>query len=526
MTLVSFSALFLSVILQTALLWSIGSSQTTGFTSIDCGSASASVYTDEDGIQWSSDSKLMSEGTSVVLSDTNVPHVLSTMRLFNGSQSKYCYNLSNSDLKAEDFFLVRATMFPGIDPPYSPRNPDGSFRFRMILDADQWWDAKVRYEDSTTWTYDAYVRAKRSNIDVCFARISPDGDAPFISALELRPLPKTLTSTTFMNALDVFLVCLGHANVGVPQSGPSYVRFPDDTLDRYWTSYKAPDSNLNSTQETINLSTDSLDQIPEKILQDSLTGSPGITITLTALQADALHYAQFYFSEIDSSVNSSGMRVFNIFANGELANMTDGPIDVFASVGANAAYSYRLPVMSNATGGIDFTFTPLANSTFPASLAALELFELRQITSLTPSPILTAVEAIKTALGLGSYTGDPCLPVGHGYDWLNCSSNNTGITAISLSNYETNGSIPAELNDLTTVTEVRMNGNNLKGEIPDLSALELLETLDLSNNNLNGSIPSYLASLKSLKAFTGTCRITTCQERYRLLFCSAGRHHH
>ncbi|KAH7365307.1 hypothetical protein KP509_18G019900 [Ceratopteris richardii] len=44
-----------------------------------------------------------------------------------------------------------------------------------------------------------------------------------------------------------------------------------------------------------------------------------------------------------------------------------------------------------------------------------------------------------------------------------------------------------------------MNGNNLKGEIPNLSALELLEILDFSNNSLSGSIPSYLATLKNIK---------------------------
>ncbi|KAH7365323.1 hypothetical protein KP509_18G020800 [Ceratopteris richardii] len=382
---VSFSALFLSVILQTALLCSIGSSQTTGFTSIDCGSDSVSNYIDENGIQWLSDSNLMSEGTSVVLSDTNISRVVSTMRLFNGSQSKYCYNLSNSAVRTDDFLLVRATIFPGVNPPYSPRNPDGYFRFTMIIDADQWWDVKVRSGDDTRLTYDAYVRAKRSHIDVCFARITPNGDAPFISALELRPLPNTLTSTTIMNLTDRFLVCLEHANVGVPQSGPSYVRFPDDTLDRYWTSYKAPDSNLSSTQETIKMSTDS-EKLPEKILQNSLTGSPGLTLSWTELEADVAHYVQFYFSEVDPFVNASGMRLFNIFQSGELVTF-DGPVDVFATVGANAAFSCPTIVTSNAAGAMEFTFTPLANSTFPAFLAAFDLFQLRGSNSLTPTSI-------------------------------------------------------------------------------------------------------------------------------------------
>ncbi|KAH7295500.1 hypothetical protein KP509_27G052200 [Ceratopteris richardii] len=244
---------------------------------------------------------------------------------------------------------------------------------------------------------------------------------------------------------------------------------------------------------------DSVDQIPEKLLQTSLTGSRDFTVSRSNLEVNAVHYVQFHFAEIDPLVNSSGMRVFNIFANDVLLS-TDGPIDVFNSVGANTAYSYRYVLKSNASGVVVFTFTSIASSTFPPSVAAAELFEVRQIDALTPTPIVRAIEAIKTTLGLDRYTGDPCLPVGYGYNWLNCSSDNTGITAILLSNYETNGRIPAELNDLTTLTQVQMNGNNLTGEIPDLSALELLETLDLSNNSLNGSIPSYLATLKNLKS--------------------------
>ncbi|KAH7365290.1 hypothetical protein KP509_18G019100 [Ceratopteris richardii] len=270
---ISFSALFIFVILEITLLWSIGSSQKIGFTSIDCGSDSVSVYTDNDNIEWLSDSNLMFEGTSVVLPDTGNGPVLRTMRLFNGSQSKYCYSLSNSAVKAGAFFFVRASIFPGINPPYMPKDPDGYFRFKLIIDADQWTDVKIAYGDDTLWTSDAYVRAKRSEIDVCFARITSDGDAPFISALELRPLPNTLTSTLVMNETNRFLVCLEHSSYGVPQSGPSYVRFPDDNLDRYWLSHKASNSNLISTQKSINMSTNSSDQNPEKILQSSFTGS-------------------------------------------------------------------------------------------------------------------------------------------------------------------------------------------------------------------------------------------------------------
>ncbi|KAH7365300.1 hypothetical protein KP509_18G019600 [Ceratopteris richardii] len=437
----------------------------------------------------------MSEGTSVVLPDTSIDLVLSTMRLFNGSQSKYCYSLSNSAVTAGAFFLVRAAIPPGKNIPYTPKNPDGYFRFEMIIDGDRWQEVRIASGDDQLYAYDAYVRAKGSKIDVCFARSTPDGDAPFVSGLTLRPLPDTLTSTVLMNEKNCFLVCLGHINYGVPLS---WIRFPNDTLDRYWISDEVQDAYLISTQKAINMTADSLDQLPEEIFQTSwISLGEYFTLNLSTLGNDNVHHVVFHFSEIDSSVDT-GFRVFSIFANGVLLT-TEEPIDVFARVGANAAYSFGKTVTLDAGSSIVFNFTSLHESTLDPFLAAAELFALREIGALSPPLIITTVEAIKTTLGLSRYTGDPCLPVGYGYDWLHCSTNNTGITAISLSNYEANGTIPAELNNLTTLTEVYMNGNNLKGEIPNLSALELLEILDLSNNSLNGSIPSYLATLKNIK---------------------------
>lgn len=54
-------------------------------------------------------------------------------------------------------------------------------------------------------------------------------------------------------------------------------------------------------------------------------------------------------------------------------------------------------------------------------------------------------------------------------------------------------------NDESHVTGVALSGNGLAGSIPpDLSALALLETLDLSKNALKGEIPASLGSLSAL----------------------------
>ncbi|KAH7365382.1 hypothetical protein KP509_18G024400 [Ceratopteris richardii] len=272
---------------------------------------------------------------------------------------------------------------PGTNPPYTPRNSDGMFRFKMIVDADEWQDVQIPYGDTRWWTLDVYMRAQRNSIDVCFARDSPDGDAPFVSGLELRPLPDTLTTTILMNGTGRIFIGKGHSNYGVPSSGPSHVRYPNDTLDRYWISYNTSDSNLNSTEASIDMRFVA-EQLPEKILQTAFTVGPYFTLNWTGLEVGSKYYVQFYFAEINPLVNASGMRVFNIFANVE--NLTT-PVDVFGQVGANSAFSVPAVVDPDATGSVLFNFTPVANSMFPPFLAAAEFFSTRVSNTLTTSSI-------------------------------------------------------------------------------------------------------------------------------------------
>ncbi|MCO5549977.1 hypothetical protein L7F22_003454 [Adiantum nelumboides] len=74
---------------------------------------------------------------------------------------------------------------------------------------------------------------------------------------------------------------------------------------------------------------------------------------------------------------------------------------------------------------------------------------------------MSAIEDIKASLGLMSFSGDPCLPVGHGYSWLKCSG----------------GEIPEAINSLPTLTEIHFYGNNVEGQISDLGSLLNLEAL-------------------------------------------------
>ena len=62
------------------------------------------------------------------------------------------------------------------------------------------------------------------------------------------------------------------------------------------------------------------------------------------------------------------------------------------------------------------------------------------------------------------------------------------------------GEIPAELSDLSNLTELDLAANELTGEIPDwLGSLSRLEVLSLRGNQLTGMIPPGLSSLSNLK---------------------------
>ena len=55
------------------------------------------------------------------------------------------------------------------------------------------------------------------------------------------------------------------------------------------------------------------------------------------------------------------------------------------------------------------------------------------------------------------------------------------------------GQLPAEMGNLTSLTELWLSGNQLRGQIPsELGNLTSLTGLSLNNNQLSGAIPAEL----------------------------------
>ncbi len=76
----------------------------------------------------------------------------------------------------------------------------------------------------------------------------------------------------------------------------------------------------------------------------------------------------------------------------------------------------------------------------------------------------------------------------------------TKLYRLELNHNKLSGSLPASLNALTNLQTLDLSDNLLSGSIPNLNALVNLQTLDLQNNQLSGSIPdlSNLVDLRNL----------------------------
>lgn len=97
-----------------------------------------------------------------------------------------------------------------------------------------------------------------------------------------------------------------------------------------------------------------------------------------------------------------------------------------------------------------------------------------------------------TVLGLGDNNLDGTLPAELG--------NLSSLTSLSLQHNSLIGQIPPELGNLANLRTLRLYGTDLSGEIPgELASLTNMERLMLYSNELSGTIPAWLDELTNLR---------------------------
>jgi Leucine-rich repeat (LRR) protein len=149
-----------------------------------------------------------------------------------------------------------------------------------------------------------------------------------------------------------------------------------------------------------------------------------------------------------------------------------------------------------------------------SSLTALQLLDLSN--GQLSGPLPTWLSSLTTLqfldLNQNQLTGDiPDLSGLTNLQWLWLEENplNSGIipewicnltllTSLNFSGSQRTGSISSCINELTNLTELYLNNNQLSEAIPNLGNLTKLTNLDLSYNQLNSSIPISLTNLTNL----------------------------
>ena len=142
------------------------------------------------------------------------------------------------------------------------------------------------------------------------------------------------------------------------------IRYPDDSLDRLWSTNTADPTIQTNLPVVVGLR----DSPPVSVLQTSYVASSnaGFYYNLTRNLAGTSYqyYVAFYFAELDSRVNASGLRVFDMSINGRPVFLN---LDVYKQVGLYRGYEIYSPkpqgpysdyILINATSPPTSIYTP------------------------------------------------------------------------------------------------------------------------------------------------------------------------
>ncbi|XP_010273299.1 PREDICTED: putative leucine-rich repeat receptor-like protein kinase At2g19210 [Nelumbo nucifera] len=455
------------------------------FLSIDCGSSDS--FTDANNITWVRDHPYITSGVNQIVQsadNSSVARQYTTRRVFP-IRKKNCYSIG--EVGKGERVLLRAYFYYGIYRDETSSAPT----FDLQFDGNHW--ATVDNSSADPFYYEAIYLTRFASISVCVAKNEgyPD-DVPFISAIEVRSLHlgmyRGVDSTYPLYIYD-------RSNYGENET----VRYPKDKYDRIW--YPLPSAkDFVTVKNNISISVKNLpDEPPETVLRTALynqnSSDSYLCITFSNLTANM--YTIFYFSEL-LKLNSSKQRSFSIYMNGE--NISPQIIPPHKK-----GLEYNFTTNKSASGdeyNARYCLNRTANSTLPPIINALEMYEIGSV--LTDGTDIKHVKALsllqKFFVQLQDWSGDPCLPNGFPWDWVQCTDSDTPqIIALNLSNYGLQGSLP-DFSALDTLQIIDLHNNSLSGEIPSfLGNFPNLTTLNLANNNFSGSIPSSITDNTELK---------------------------
>lgn len=471
------------------LLVDSSAAQMPGFVSLDCGGTDN--FTDELGLEWSTDSQMISGQVTNISVANETRQQYKTLRYFPADNKKYCYSL---DVISRTRYLIRATFLYG--------NFDNSNvypKFDLSFGPTHWTTIVVSDAD-TIEVQELIFLATDPTVSVCLSN-APTGQ-PFISTLELRKFNGSIYLNEFEN--QFLLSVSARINFGADSDAP--VRYPDDPFDRIWQSDSlkkanylvdvAPGTERISTRLPIDVS--SGERPPQKVMQTAVVGRNGsLTYRLNLYGFPGFGWAFTYFAEIED-LGTRDTRKFRLILPGE-PNLSQAIVNIQEN--AQGKYQLYEPGFYNISFPfvLKFGFEKTSDSTLGPLLNAFEINKyLKKSEGSADGPLLASVVAAYSSTEWAQEGGDPCLPVP--WSWVHCNSDpQPRITSIHLSGKNLTGMIPLELTKLRDLVELWLDNNSLSGSIPDFSGCPNLKTIHLENNQLTGELPSSLEELPNLK---------------------------
>ncbi|KAK9923505.1 hypothetical protein M0R45_031921 [Rubus argutus] len=454
----------------------------TGFISIDCGLQENSSYSETTTtINYISDATFIDTGERKLVlpenrNDYQQPYW--SLRSFpHGTRN--CYKIN---VKSATKYLIRASFFYG---NYDGENKLPEFDLHL---GPNLWDS-VSLDDASTATNKELIHlvpSKRNYLHVCL--VDTGSGVPFISAIELRPLPNS-TYQTQMGSLELYL----RLDTGQISPNLTGYRYPFDMRDRFWIGYSREDWKQLSTSSTIDLNQNEFYQPGSVVMRTAATpklATDDLSFFWLSADKNEEYYVYMHFAEFEE-LPANQSRQLEVTWNGELFY---GP---FAPTYLTTYSVWSARAMSG--GQYNFSVVKAAgNSDLPPILNAIEIYRVKEFSEQeTNQDDVNAITNIKSTYKIEkNWQGDPCSPKNYSWEGLNCSyspNDSPRIISLNLSSSGLTGEIDASISELAMIQILDLSNNNLTGSIPDsLSQLPNLNVLNLENNKLAGSIPNGL----------------------------------
>ncbi|KAL4625904.1 hypothetical protein ACB092_05G058800 [Castanea dentata] len=487
-----------------------------GFISIDCG-VMEDYMDKETSIFYKSDASFIDTGENYNVTQECGTH--NSRRLFNGRPVnslrsfpqgiKNCYTLKPEQGKNSSYLIRAFFQYGNYD------NNNQVPKFDLYIGVNYW--TTVELKDACDVDFPEIIHVPKSDtITVCL--INTKSGIPFISALELRRLGKSIYQTGYGEALNRIV----RQDLG--NSTGKQVRISGDVFDRLWYTITSPHFEKNwvpiNTSSVIDTQgTNDSYQLPAQVLR---TAIQPFSATFEAIVFDGNNtysskfYVCFHFAEI-KQLKEREIREFVIAVN-------EGD---YMSENITLEYLKPLSICPNQTfeGRFRFSIKATQKSNLPPILNAFEIYEVLSIGDIPTDPgDVTAIMDIKKTLRIyrDDWTGDPCVPRRYLWSGLTCSLDETPrIISLDLSNSKLSGLIPDSLAQLSNLEFLDLSHNDFTGKLPEfLAQMPNLHTLGLGGNKLEGPVPEALllkyrdgTLVLSLGENLDLCQSLPCQKK-------------